>query len=213
MTASDPIDDHVAALALALRGPARARARVLTEVRDGLTDAAAALAHADDPRGAAVRDFGPVDVVAAAFQRELSIAQARRTAGVVALAAPFLAACWFIVTLPAHRQGLPPAVGVLAAHLGGVTAATALLAAAALAATGTPARLLPTPHRLPMMVAWTGTAACVALAVSAVVLTATSALAGNWPLSALIGVVTIASHARVAASARACRACARLPRA
>ncbi len=204
-----PIEEHVAALAVALHGPARAKARILTEVRDCLTDAATALAHDADPPGAAVRDFGPVDEVAPAFQRELSIAQARRTARMVALAAPVLAACWLLGAQP----GRPPAVHLLAAHLGGVTAATALLAAAALAATGTLARRLPTPRRLPSMVAWTGTTASVALAVSAVTLTATSALAGNWVLSTLLGALTIASHARVAASARACRACARALRA
>lgn len=210
----DPIAEHVAALAAALHGPERARARILTEVRDGLVDAAAALAHHADPRGAAVRDFGPVDEVAPAFQRELSIAQARRTAGAVALAAPFLGACWFLVTLPAHRPpGLPHAVHVLAAHLGGVTAAAALLAAVALVATGAPARRLPTPRRLPMVVAWAGTAASIALAASALTLTTAAALTGSWVLSALVGALTLAWHARVAASARACRTCARVLRA
>jgi hypothetical protein len=213
VTGPDPIDGHVTALAAALRGPARVKARILTEVHDGLADAARALdADPDtgpdtDPRAAAVRDFGPVEEVAPAFQRELSIAQARRTAGVVALAAPGLGACWFLVTL--HGRGLPHAVGLLAVHLGGVTAATALLAAAALAATGALARRLPTPHRLPIVVAWTGTTASVALAVSALTLTAAAALAGNWTLSVLIGALTIAFHARVAASARACRMSAR----
>ncbi|MDW6060441.1 hypothetical protein SAZ11_23625 [Streptomyces sp. FXJ1.4098] len=106
---------------------------------------------------------------------------------------------------------LPRPVEVLAAHVGGVAAAAALLAAVSLAATGALARRLPTPRRLPLMVAWTGTAACAALAISALTLTTASALAGNWLVSTGVGVVTIASHVRIAASARACRECARLP--
>lgn len=204
-----PIDAHVAALEVALHGPAEVKARLLTEVRDCLTDAAAALAHDADPAGAAVRDFGSVDEVAPAFQRELSIAQARRTARTVALAATVLAVCWFV----GAQQGRPRVVHLLAVHVGGVTAATGLVAAVALAATGALARRLPTPRRLPVMVAWTGTATGVALAVSAVTLTATSALAGNWVLSAVLGALTIASHVRVAASARQCRTCARALRA
>ncbi|MFD0901721.1 hypothetical protein ACFQ11_15075, partial [Actinomadura sediminis] len=79
-----------------------------------------------------------------------------------------------------------------------------------LAATGAWGRRLPVPHGLPRTVAWAGTVAGAALGVSAVALTVASALAANWPLAALIAVLAVASHAKVAASARACRHCARL---
>ncbi|MDX3226153.1 hypothetical protein [Streptomyces sp. ME19-01-6] len=215
----DPIDEHVAALAAALHGPARVKDRMLTEARDALTDAAADIAHgtrrdgrADDHAARqAVDDFGSVEDIAPAFQRELTIAQARHTARRVALLVPVLILGWYVLVIVDRDRGLPHPVQVLAAHVGGVAAAAALLAAASLAATGALARWLPTPRRLPLMVAWTGTTAGTALAISAVTLTTASALAGNWQVSAGIGVVTIASHMRIAASARACRQCARLP--
>jgi hypothetical protein len=213
----DPIEEHLAALAAALHGPARAKARMLTEARDGLTDAAAALAcgATPDDRAArqAVRDFGSVDEVAPAFQQELTVAQARHTARAVVLAVPFLMACWHLVTVVGGGQGrhVLHLAQVLAAHLGGVAAAAALLAGTSLAVTGALARRLPTPHRLPLMVAWAGTTATAALAISALTLAVAAALAGNWPLGALIGVLTVAVHARIAASARACRQCARTP--
>ncbi|GAB2573281.1 hypothetical protein GCM10027168_02790 [Streptomyces capparidis] len=213
----DPIAEHVAALDAALHGPERVKARMLAEVRDGLADAAADLAHEGDPGdGAArraVRDFGTVAEVAPSFQQELTIAQARRTARAVALTVPFLIACWYLVGAAHHSRGrdVPPVAQLAAAHLGGAAAGAALLAAACLAATGALARRLPTPRRLPLLVAWTGTTAAVALGVSALTLTTASLLAANWPLSLLAGALTLASHAKLAASARACRECARLP--
>ncbi|MEU5639771.1 hypothetical protein [Streptomyces milbemycinicus] len=215
MTALDPIEEHVAALAAALHGPARVKARMLTEARDALTDAAVDIADGGSPDGRAVRqavdDFGSVEDVAPAFQREITIAQARHTARRVALIVPFLALTWYVLVIVDHGRGLPYPVEVLTAHVGGVAAVAALLAAASLAATGALARRLPTPRRLPLMVAWTGTAACAAVAISAVTLTTASALAGNGLVSVGVGVLTIASHVRIAASARSCRQCARLP--
>jgi hypothetical protein len=145
----DPIGEHLAALAAALRGPARAKARMLTEAHGGLLDAAAGLAGSagtdDDAARGAVRQFGTVAEVAPAFQQELTVLQARRTAAAVAVTVPALMACWHLVT-----------------------------------------------------------------AVTALTLTTASLLAGNWPLGVLVGAVTIASHTRLAASARTCRACARV---
>jgi hypothetical protein len=210
--ARDPIAAHVAALDTALRGPARLKARMLTEVRDGLADAAADLAgdgpgDANAARRAAVRDFGTVAEVAPSFQRELTLAQARDTARFVAVAAPVLIGCWWLL----GRGGdVPSAARVLAAQLGGVAAVAALLAVAALAVTGAAARRLPVPRRLPLVVAWTGTAAAVALGVGALALAAAAVATGNAGLAVLLGALTLASHTAVAASARACRHCARL---
>ncbi|MGW3566018.1 hypothetical protein ACWDSL_19440 [Streptomyces sp. NPDC000941] len=211
----DPIDEHVAALAGALHGPVRVKERMLTEARDALNDAAADIAGGGSADGRAARQavdgFGSVKDIAPAFQRELTIAQARHTARRVALIVPFLILCWYVLAIVDRGRGMPHSVEVLAVHVGGVATAAALLAAASLAATGALARWLPTPRRLPLMVAWTGTAACVAMAISAVTFTTASALAGNWLVSVGVGLVTIASHVRIAASARACRECARLP--
>ncbi|MEW2586555.1 permease prefix domain 1-containing protein [Streptomyces virginiae] len=211
----DPIEAHVAELATVLRGTDRTKTRMLAELREGLLDAAAELAPGRGPDEAAreaVRLFGSVAELAPGFQRELTIVQARQTAGRILLLAPLLLPCWYVLAgagPTAHR--LPYAVQVLLAHLGGTAAATALAAAAFLAATGPLGRRLATPDRLPAVVAWTGTTAAVALALSAFTLTVASLLTASWPLCALAGAVAIVFHARIAASARACRECARLP--
>ncbi|MFI5906925.1 permease prefix domain 1-containing protein [Dactylosporangium sp. NPDC051541] len=79
-----PIDVYVNALGGALRGPRRAKADLLAEARDGLVDAAEhhesdGLDRAEAER-AAVAEFGPVAALAPEFQRELALAQGRRTA-------------------------------------------------------------------------------------------------------------------------------------
>ncbi|MFE4308241.1 permease prefix domain 1-containing protein [Streptomyces sp. NPDC056891] len=213
----DPLAAYVADLTAALHGPARTKDRMIEEIRGGLEDTADAQIERGVPRreaiGAAVREFGTVDELVPSCQRELTLAQARHTARVVALTAPFLIACWYLTGVTARE----PAGSVLhtsrllAAHLSGVAIAATLLAAAALAATGTLARRLSPPARLPAVVAWTGTTAGAAMAVTTLALVTAAALATNWPLLAFAGALAAASHAVVATSARACRRCARLP--
>lgn len=65
-------------------------------------------------------------------------------------------------------------------------------------------------ERLPAAVAWTGTAASVAMAVTTLTLATAAFLAEQWPLTVLAGALAAASHAVVAGSARVCRECARL---
>ncbi|MFD5619631.1 permease prefix domain 1-containing protein [Streptomyces yangpuensis] len=212
---TDPIEAHVAELAAVLHGVDRAKSRMLAELREGLLDAATELAPGGEPdheaAREAVRQFGGVAELAPDFQRELTLIQARHTSRRILLLAPLLLPCWYVLATagpPAHR--LPYAAQVLLAHLGGTAAATALAAAVFLAATGRLARRLATPDRLPVMVAWTGTTAAVAFALSAFTLTASALLTPGPPLCVLVGAVAIVFHAKIAASARACRRCARL---
>ncbi|WAL96027.1 permease prefix domain 1-containing protein [Streptomyces sp. Je 1-369] len=199
-----PIDDHVAALTAALRGPERAKSRLIEEMHDGLMDTAAAHADAgaDEEEAArlAVRDFGTIEDLVPACQHELTIAQARHTARTITLTAPFLLACWYLARGDLLWQQL-------AAHLALIATLAALLAAATLAATGALARRLPTPHSLPLTVAWVGTTASAAMAVAALSLTIAAVLATDWLLLTAAGVLAAASHAVVAASVRACRRC------
>ncbi|WP_409236699.1 permease prefix domain 1-containing protein [Streptomyces sp. PA5.6] len=198
------IDDHVAALTAALRGPERAKSRLIEEMHDGLMDTAAAYADAgaDETEAArlAVREFGTVADLAPACQHELTIAQARHTARTITLTAPFLLACWYLARGDLLWQRL-------ATHLTLIATVAALLAAATLAVTGTLARRLPTPHRLPLAVAWVGTTASAAMAVATLSLAVAAALATNWPLLTAAGALAAASHAVVATSVRACRRC------
>ncbi|WP_413797566.1 permease prefix domain 1-containing protein [Streptomyces iranensis] len=213
-----PVEKYIADLTAVLHGPAGAKARMIEEIRDGLTETVAAHIHggststraADD----AVREFGTPEEVAPGCQRELTIAQARHTAWAVALTAPFLTACWYLTSSTASGQDglMPRAAQLLATQLATVVGAIALLAAAALAVTGTLARRLPTPPRLPLAIAWAGTTAGVAMGVATLTLSVASLLATDWPLVALAGAFAAVSHAVVAPSARACRRCARLVR-
>jgi small-conductance mechanosensitive channel len=91
MRAADTtIEQYVRRLDRALSGPGRVKADVLAEARDSLIDAAEAyreggLAHGEAERQA-VREFGPVDELAPAYQREMAAGAARRLALRVALA-------------------------------------------------------------------------------------------------------------------------------
>ncbi|WP_405903966.1 permease prefix domain 1-containing protein [Streptomyces sp. NBC_00656] len=212
---NDPVEDYVTSLESALHGPERARSRLVEEVRDGLTDSVAEHTCRGLPYGRAaaeaVRDFGSAHDLIASCQRELTIAQSRHTARRIAMTAPFLITCWYLVRTADQDGQLPRTAQLTAAHLAGVAVVAALLAAVALAATGTVARRLPTPDRLPRMVGWAGTTASVSMAVAALALATASALATNWPLTALAGVLAAASHGWMAGSVRACRKCARLP--
>ncbi|WP_261991988.1 permease prefix domain 1-containing protein [Streptomyces sp. MS191] len=213
----DPIEAHVTELAAALHGPARLKARMVAELRDGLVDTARDLAPEQgterEAARRAVREFGTVAELAPGFQRELTIAQARDTARTVMTALPFLLLCWCLtqVSVRMADQGVPGAVRWAVAPLGGTAVLAALLAAAALAATGPLSRRLSHPEQLPLVVAWTGTAAAVALALGALAFTVASAAVANWPLTAAACLAALIFHARIAASARACRRCARLP--
>lgn len=83
------IDGYLSELGSRLRGPAPVRADLLSEARDGLVDAAEGYRAAGLSEPAAQRravaDFGPVAVVARAYQGELAVAHAVRTLRVLLL--------------------------------------------------------------------------------------------------------------------------------
>ncbi|GLW91167.1 permease prefix domain 1-containing protein [Actinokineospora globicatena] len=203
------VDDYVASLSAALHGPKRTKARMVAEVRADLTDAIAERTQAglthQQAADQVVREFGAVEDLVESWQRELTIAQARHTARAVALTVPFVIACW---TLLHHTGG--DTLWHLPSTLAAVSAVAAVLAAATLATTGTLARWLPTPDRLPLTVAWAGTAASMSMALATLALAISAVLGTNWPLLTTAGLLTATSHALVAGSARTCRRCARL---
>ncbi|UCM90344.1 permease prefix domain 1-containing protein [Streptomyces marincola] len=206
---ADPVDAYATALAAALHGPRAAKTRMVEEMRDGLADSVAARTAEGLPyrRAAAeaIREFGTVEELAPVCQRELTIAQTRHTARSVALTAPLLAACWALLL----GAGLPGPARLVALPLVGVAALAALLGAGTLAGTGVLARRLPVPERLPLLVAWAGTIASAAMALATLALAVTAPSAAAWPLVTCAGALTVASHAVLAASARACRRCVR----
>jgi hypothetical protein len=133
------IESYLADLAGALRGPRAAKADLLVEARHSLVDATAAHQRGGLPRPAAERravaEFGAVPEIAPGYQAELGLAQARRTAllvaAVVAVQGGFAEATWR--SLPAHptwRAGpLYAAVAQVVDLAGPVTIGLALVAA------------------------------------------------------------------------------------
>lgn len=207
--------EYVAALSAALHGPVRAKSRMIQEIRDGLTDTVESYTRGGEPQERAVRlavrEFGTPQELVPGCQRELTIAQTRRTALSVTLTVPFLIACWHLIWSSGQGWQLQQTAQLIAVQLAAVASLATVLAAAALAATGAPARKLRTPERLPLAVAWAGTTAGVAMVVATLALAVLSPLATNWPLVTLAAMVTALAHGLVASSARACRRCARLP--
>jgi hypothetical protein len=100
------IEDYLAQLARTL--PARRSTDILDELRDGLYEAFAHHPAADtDPATAAhdvLTDFGPPDLVAAAYAPGLAADQARIGGRVTLAAVPVLAGLW----TTALMQGSPP---------------------------------------------------------------------------------------------------------
>ncbi|MBZ4321270.1 permease prefix domain 1-containing protein [Streptomyces huiliensis] len=216
-TPRDPVEDHLAALGAALHGPPAAKARLLEELRGGLQDSVAAYVQAGVDRDLAaelaVRDCGAVDDLLPSCQHELTIAQVRQTARATATATPLLFGAWYLLhtTAPSGAWHLTHTAHLLATRLTTFTALAALLAFAVIALTGTLARWIPTPSRLPRTVAWTSTVVTASMAVCTLVLATTMPLTDHWPLTTLATLLTAASHAVTAGPARASRLCARLP--
>ena len=106
------IEGYVAMLDRRLRGAGELKTELLTEVRHGLGDAAEAYRAAGVPAGEAerraVREFGSVDELAPDLQRELALAQGRRTARLFALTMPL---CVTLSTMGWAYLHPPSAVG------------------------------------------------------------------------------------------------------
>ncbi|GII81011.1 hypothetical protein Sru01_59930 [Sphaerisporangium rufum] len=88
------IDSYITEMGRSLSGPRRLKSDLLLEARDSLTDAVDAYRDAgyaeEEAQSMALADFGTVAEVAPAYQRELALAQARRTAR------------WFVVLMAAQ---------------------------------------------------------------------------------------------------------------
>jgi hypothetical protein len=137
------VEGYVGELGRALVGPRRRKDDLLTEARDGLTDAAEAYQRGGlaEPaaQARAVADFGPVAEVAPGFQRELAATQGRRTALLICLIlAPqhlvWAASGHAAVRDPAWRPGPGyAAMSSLVEVSGAITLGVALLMLVALA--------------------------------------------------------------------------------
>jgi hypothetical protein len=200
------IESYAEELAAELRGPARVKARMVQEIRDGLADTAAARVEAGLPPEEAVRDavreFGTPAEVAPSCQRELTLAQTRHTAFALLTTVPVLLGCWHLAWTIGRDQGIPPSQ--TAQLLATIAGTAAVVGFAALLIT----RRLSVPDRLPLIMAWTGTAASIAMPLTTIALATALPLADNWPLLLIIAAGTAAAHSALANSAKTCRECA-----
>ena len=148
------IEGYVAGLGRRLVGPTRLKAELLTEVRDGLDDAAEAhRARGLDAPGAqrrAVEEFGGYADVTPAFQVELAAAQGRATALLVAgaLVALRLVAPLVSATGPAVDDAWARSYGLLVGAFDVLAVVGAVGAGAAVLAYGPVGRRLRDPARL-----------------------------------------------------------------
>jgi hypothetical protein len=137
---------YLDAVAAALAGPRRRRERILSELGDGLDQAAADHAAAGRPPDEAVltaiRDFGTPDTVAAAFAGELATATARRVLGWFVVTGP-LVGLWWLLALHVRpwRAGVVDLIAAIPVLP--LVAAVLATAAATFATTGRLMRWLP----------------------------------------------------------------------
>jgi hypothetical protein len=149
------IDRYMTDMAGVLTGPKALKKDLLAEARCGLEDAAQAYRKAgavpEDAEDLAVRDFGLVSEVAPGYQRELAMAQARRTA------------CWLLAFVAAQliwskarwksdggwRGHHPGGAYLLFSHLWSWSELLiAAVAAVAVVSFGMGVRYIPAPWRL-----------------------------------------------------------------
>jgi hypothetical protein len=101
MASTSVIDDYVAGLGDALKGPYRPKRDLVAEARDSLVDTADALEGDGLGRAeaelTAVREFGSLDEIAPGYQRELVTCAGRRLAMVLFLAVPATALMWAVI--------------------------------------------------------------------------------------------------------------------
>jgi hypothetical protein len=144
------IDEYIAELEAALRGSRRTKADLLAEARDGLTDVSDAYYLHGLSREAAERqavaEFGTVAELAPLYQREIGLAQGRRTALLVALTLMVQPVLWNYVwdgLITGGNDRTVPFVDLATNYLGSTSIVLALVVAAVcgLRGPGVPARL------------------------------------------------------------------------
>ena len=175
-SATAVIELYLARLEARLGGGARARARVLAEIRDGLDVAIAARTSQGVPpeqaADAAIAELGSPDLVGAAFAGELGVRQARRILWAYLATGPVVGIWWLFVLVPRPWY---PSVGIVVTAIPvlPLVAAAVGIGVVVLARTGTLIRWLPeaAPRR----------------AIRAAAIVAVCAVVGDLAVLALLG--------------------------
>lgn len=195
---------YLAELSARLRGPRRSRTRVLTEIRDGLTEAIddhlAAGMPPDAAASAAIAEFGDPATVARSFAAELTTAAARRIIATFVVTGPLVGIWWLLLLDPAPWRGgvLAALIAIPALPLVALAIATAI---GTFATTGRLMRWLPeTPASRALTAATAVATLCLAADLTVLgVLAAHLATGWRHPVP-LIAVAVTASALRIAAA-------------
>jgi hypothetical protein len=214
-SASVVLDRYLQSLRGLLTGPARARARILEEIRGELDDATRANLARRMPVEAAARaavdGLGAPQSVAAAFAGELAVLRARRVLWALLLTGPLVGIWWFLLLVPAPWA--PRFTVVLAAiPVLPFIAAAVGIGIVVIATTGSLIRWLPeaAPRRAlvaAIVVALTSILGDLTV-LTILAVRALTGSAGSFPL-ALVVVAVLASTLRLAGSTWAVRRCLR----
>jgi len=207
--ATAAVEHYLGELGTRLRGPRGTRTRVLTEIRDGLTDAIDAHRTNGTPPDRAVTtaiaEFGDPQTIARSFAPELATATARRTIAAFILTGPLVGIWWLLLLHPTPwRTGIVTALAAIPT----LPLIPLILATAAgtLATTGRLIRWLPETTAARAVTA-TIVVATLCLAADLTVLgILTADLAGGWrPPVALAAIAATASILRIGAAVTAIR--------
>ena len=209
------LDGYLADLAAELAGPERARAAIVAELTDGLSEATAAnqrrgLASAA-AAAAAVAEFGDARRVAAGFGPELAAQTGRRVGLGLLATGPLVGSAWLGTALASSSfAGRQPPVGLAVVPVVfGVLLAVAVPAAVlSVLAAGRLSRWLPAGPRVAATAAGLAAALCAAgdvLLLSGLLAWAATVGGLVWPLAAT---AAAASATRLSLAGRAARRCA-----
>jgi hypothetical protein len=166
---------HLAAIAAAVPGRGRARRAALAELADGLTDAVDHYRSQgltlEAAAATAVRECGPADVVAAAFERALEPRRARQTALTLLATGPAIGVLWLITLVPGQR---PDALLLGHPALGAIVIVVIAASLTVVAMTGPGSRWMPCLRLDPRRIA---AFACAGAALCDVLVLATAGVA------------------------------------
>jgi hypothetical protein len=219
---AQPIESYLAQVTAALPGPARARADILAELRDGLLDATDAHRRAGlaapAAAQAAVAEFGYPAQIAAAFRPGIAATQARHVAATLLATGPLIGLAWAAAARashlgvrdapPWHWASPPPAAPIAFPLMVAVFLITIWTALITLAATGRLTRWLPHRPRLaPTTAAIAGFGAATVDVILLILLASQLATAPAKLAAAPIALAAAASTTRFILARRAGQRC------
>jgi hypothetical protein len=217
------IEGYLSAVAIRLTGPRRTCQAILTELHDGLLEAAATqLAHGGTPLQAvraAVEEFGDPATIASQFAPDLAASTSRRVALTLAATGPLIGLLWLAAyaasrigpvraTPPWHWPAALPGAWLAFPLIGAAVVIAVLATLLVTASTGRLSSLLSVPPSMAPVAAATVGIAAIVVDLTVLGLLAIQANAEPDALAwAPLAVAAAASSARLVLASRAARRC------